>query len=61
MIVLKIRHLIDSTYEVVEHGEFDPVESNYYKYTDPAIIFKGYLLECKAYIELYEAGRIILS
>jgi hypothetical protein len=53
---LKVRHLYDGIYQVVE---FDLSDDDRYKYEDESVLHQGSIADCEAYIRLKNSYLLV--
>jgi len=53
---LKVRHLMDNTYQVVE---FSLSYDDYYKYEDEIVLHQGSIADCEAYVRLRNSDLLV--
>jgi hypothetical protein len=52
---IKVRNLIDNTYQVVE---FTPSDDERYEYEDESVLYQGSLSDCEVFIRLRESDYL---
>ncbi len=53
---LKVRHLIDNTYQVVE---FSLSDDDCYEYEDEIVLHQGSIADCEAYVRLKNSDLLV--
>ena len=53
---LKVRHLSNDTYQVVE---FSLSDDDYYKYEDESVLYQGSIADCEAYVRLKNSDLLV--
>ena len=53
---LKVRHLMDDTYQVVE---FSLSDDDCYEYEDEIVLHQGSLADCEAYVRLKNSDLLV--
>ena len=55
MSLVKVRHLSDGTYQVVEYS---PSDDEAYLYEDESVLYQGSIAECESFMRLQNAGLL---